>query len=102
MKNKKQVKTTTKGRCYLCVCMCVCEHKQNSWAVWWIDWERKRTKERKRRERKRNVLFAMQRQISPSLSLCWFFLHREAIVAAGCYLSRYIWRERTHSCFNRR
>jgi len=65
MKNKKQVKTTTK-RAILLVCVCVRAQTEQLSGV--VDRLRKKKNERKK---KKNVLFAMQRQIS--LSLAWFF-----------------------------
>ncbi len=58
--------------------------------------DRLRKKKNERKKKKKNILFAMQRQISLSVG---FFLHQEAIVAAGRYLSIYIWKER--ACLNR-
>jgi hypothetical protein len=69
MKNKKQIKTTTK-RAMLLVCVCVRAQTEQLSGV--VDRLRKKKNERKK---KKNVLFAMQRQIS--LSLGFFYTEKQ-------------------------
>ena len=81
----------------------VCVRAQTEQLSGVVDRLRKKKNERKKKKRKKKKCFIRYATTNISLSLpLLVFLYREAIVAAGCYLSRYIWRERTHSCFNRR
>ncbi len=72
MKNKKQVKTTTKRTMLL-----VCVRAQTEQLSGVVDRLRKKKNERKKRGKKKNVLFTMKRQISLSLSLGFFYIEQQ-------------------------
>jgi hypothetical protein len=84
MKNKKQSKDDDEKGDVTCVRV----RAQTEQLSGVVDGLRKKKNERKREKKKHAERFI--RYVTINLSLCWFFLHREAIVAAGRYLSIYI------------